>query len=89
MFADKIKYPIDKTQLTDDGMVESNTPMYYNLIRQAIKFDKPDPLKAIFKTIYKNIYLLARIIIGTPDIAKECECLGTSIDGNQKCAPCL
>ena len=89
MFADKIKYPIDKTQLTDDGFIESNTPMYYNLIRQAMKFDKPDAIKAIFKNIYKNIYLHARIIVNTPDLAKECECLGTSLAGNQKCAPCL
>ena len=89
MFAGKIKYCIDKTQLTDDGFIESNTPMYYNLIRQALKYDKPDPIKAIFKNIYKNIYLHARIIINTPDLAKECECLGTSLAGNQKCAPCL
>ena len=89
MFAEKIKYPIDKMQLTDDGFVESDTPMYYNLIKQAMKFDKPDPMKYMFKSIYKKLYLHARIIIGTPEIAKECECLASSLDGHQKCAPCL
>ena len=89
MFAEKIKYPIDKTQLTDDGFVESNTPMYYNLIKHANKYDKPDPMKGIFKSIYRKLYLLARIIIGTPDIVKECDCLMASLDGHQKCTPCV
>ena len=82
-------YNIDDSQLYAEDFVIPNTPMYYGLIRNSIKYadhQKGELAKQFLKT-YKEVFLMGRILIGNPDFVRECSCLGLSEIGRQ-CVPC-
>jgi hypothetical protein len=90
IIGDKMKYPMDPKQLVNNQMVLPDSPMFYALVKESLLYTKnhQDQLSEIFKECYNKTYLLARIIINTPTIAKECNCLGLSLVGAQQCVPC-
>lgn len=88
VMAEKIEYPIDIEQVTADGIVIPDTPMYYNLIRKGANYNKTDAIKLQFDRYFKDVFLYARLITETPMMVRTCDCIEGSIDGNQKCAPC-
>jgi hypothetical protein len=90
IIGDNIKYPMDPKQLIENQLVLPDSPMYYALVKESLQYTKNhrNQLSKIFMDSYNKTYLLARIIINTPSIAKECNCLGLSIIGSQQCVPC-
>lgn len=90
IIGDNIKYPMDPTQLIENQLVLPDSPMYYGLVKESLKYSKNhrNQLSEIFMNIYNRTYNLARIIINTPTIANECNCLGLSFVGSQQCVPC-
>ena len=64
--------------------------MYYSIIKVAQKYSKShnDALSEQFKTLYKELYNLARIITGIPKFVRECSCLPFTYPGTQQCIPC-
>jgi hypothetical protein len=90
IIGDKIKYPMDPKQLVGNQIVLPDSPMFYALVKECLLYTKNhrDQLSEMFKECYNKTYLLARIIINTPTIAKECNCLGLSLVGSQQCVPC-
>ena len=88
VIAEKIDYPVDIDQMTADGIVIPDTPMYYNLIRKGIHYAKTDAIKLQFDRYFKDVFLYARLITETPMMVRTCDCIEDSIDDNQKCAPC-
>jgi len=88
VIAEKMEYPVDIEQMTADGIVIPDTPMYYNLIRKGVSYAKTDAIKLQFDRYFKDVFLYARLITETPMMVRTCNCIEDSIDGNQKCAPC-
>jgi hypothetical protein len=88
IIAEKTEYPVDIQQITADGIVIPNTPMYYNLIRKGVTYTRNDAIKLQFDRFYKDVFLYARLITETPMMVRTCDCIEGSVDNNQKCAPC-
>ena len=88
VIGEKMEYPVDIEQMTADGIVIPDTPMYYNLIRKGVYYTKTDAIKLQFDRYFKDVFLYARLITETPMMVRTCNCIEDSIDGNQKCAPC-
>jgi hypothetical protein len=90
IIGDKVKYPMDQTQLIEGQLVLPDTPMYYALVKEALKYSKNNKsqLGQMFMDCYNTTYKFARIIIDTPNIARECSCLGLSLQDSQQCVPC-
>jgi len=90
IIGDTIKYPMDPKQLIQNQIVLPDSPMYYALVKESLKYSSNhrNQLSQIFMNTYNTTYNLARIIIGTPTIANECNCLGLSFIDSQQCVPC-
>ena len=88
IIASTIKYPVDRQQITADGVVIPNTAMYYNLIRKGVTYAKTDAIKLQFDRYFKDVFLYARLISETPMMVRTCDCIEGSTNNNQKCAPC-
>jgi hypothetical protein len=90
IIGDNIKYPMDPTQLIENQLVLPDSPMYYALVKEALRYSNNhrNQLSQIFMDNFNRTYLLARIIINTPTIANECSCLGLSFTDSQQCVPC-
>lgn len=98
--ADNTEYPINNLEVTSDGLIRPDTPMYYKLAGDGIKIighkeedvtGEPvclNVLSNLFERHYMHMYKLARIIVGVPEVAKECRCLPIEYDNAQKCVPC-
>jgi hypothetical protein len=90
IIGDKVRYPMDQNQLIEGQLVLPDTPMYYALVKEALKYsrNKKSQLGEMFMDCYNTTYKYARIIINTPNIASECSCLGLSLQDSQQCVPC-
>lgn len=90
IIGDKIKYPMDPKQMIEEQIVLPDSPLYYALVKESLRYSKNhrDQLSQLFTDSYNKTYLLARIIVGTPTISAECNCLGLSFEGTQQCVPC-
>jgi hypothetical protein len=90
IIGDKAKYPMDHNQLIGGQLVLPDSPMYYALVKAALKYSKnnKNQLGQMFMESYNTTYKFARIIIDTPNISKECSCLGLSLQDTQQCVPC-
>ena len=91
MIGKRINYPMDPKQMVAYKIVLPDSPMYYALVKKALQFsskERDDPLSKMFMDAYNKTYLLARIIVGTPAVARECSCLGLSVQNSQQCVPC-
>jgi len=91
MIGKRINYPMDPKQMVAYKIVLPDSPMYYALVKKALQFsskEPDDPLSKMFMDAYNKTYLLARIIVGTPAVARECSCLGLSVQNSQQCVPC-
>lgn len=87
----RINYPMDPKQMVGRKIVLPDSPMYYALVKRALQFsgkERDDPVSKMFMDSFNKTYLLARIIVGTPTIARECSCLGLSLANSQQCVPC-
>jgi hypothetical protein len=87
----RINYPMDPKQMVGRKLVLPDSPMYYALVKRALQFsgkERDDPVSKMFMDSFNKTYLLARIIVGTPTIARECSCLGLSLANSQQCVPC-
>lgn len=88
VIAKKIKYPLDNKYLTQNKLVEPDSPQYYELIRRINRWTKNNKgfLSKQFKIYYSEVYKFARIIAGSPKIVESCTCL---FDPNDAvCLPC-
>jgi len=87
----RIAYPMDPNQMVAYKIVVPDSPMYYALVKKALQFsgkERNDPVSKMFMDAYNKTYLFARIIVGTPAVARECSCLGLSVQNSQQCVPC-
>jgi hypothetical protein len=89
VIAEKMKYPIDEEQLTNDKLVLPDSPMYYNIIIKAFEFNLSNALSINFKRVFKNVFMYGRLIAETPEIIRVCSCMNNPVDSSkQQCAPC-
>jgi hypothetical protein len=89
VIAEKMKYPIDRKQLTKDKLVLPDSPMYYNIIIKAFQYTLPDALSINFKRVFKQLFMYGRLVAETPEIIRVCSCMENPIDlSKQQCAPC-
>jgi len=89
IIAEKMKYPIDKEQLTKDKLVLPDSPMYYNIIIKAFDFNLSGALLINFRRVFKNVFMYGRLVAETPEIIRVCSCMENPVDSSkQQCAPC-
>jgi hypothetical protein len=89
IIAEKMKYPIDKEQLTNDKLVLPDSPMYYNIIIKAFDFNLSGALLINFRRVFKNVFMYGRLVAETPEIIRVCSCMENPVDSSkQQCAPC-